>query len=91
MKTNPYLKLSAPELYAFIFKEWGEDGLRQVLERKIGWKETHRDHAKELDRIGLQSVAKIILEYAELMPSLDSNADRDAWLQDAHERLNRVH
>jgi hypothetical protein len=75
---NPYLALkSLPEIYASIYKEHGEAGLRQGFDiwAKDALKctpESLEDHAKELELIGLDKVAAIVREYApKFLPETD--------------------
>jgi hypothetical protein len=82
---NPFASLSLAQTYAFVAKQWGEDGLRKLFSREVeewyyarkgrkwrpmGWLEQHQDAADELAALGLTGPAKIVAEHAETLPSL---------------------
>src|SRR5262245_17813032 len=86
MKDNPFRDLTMPQLYAYIFKRYGEEGLSYVLSKEAhdmvcahkgikrdyptGWRESGEDAAKELEALGLDIPARIIAEHAKQLPSL---------------------
>ena len=82
---NPFALLTLAQTFAFVAKQWGEDGLRTLLSREteeayyamkgrkwqpMGWKEAHEDASDELHALGLEMPAKLISEYAETLLSL---------------------
>lgn len=71
---NPFYKLTMPEMYGWLYKEYGEEGFRQVIEeclkRHVGWKESHENYAKELRAVGLNKVADTLEDYIPRMKSL---------------------
>jgi hypothetical protein len=75
MTDNPFLALSMPEVFGYIYKEYGGDGLGQVLDelkkQDIGWREPYECYANELRSVGLHKVAAIMNEYIPTMQSLD--------------------
>jgi hypothetical protein len=86
MTPNPFLDLTLAQTFAWVAKHHGEKGLRDVLseemhdlacsrkgiQRKypVGWRESHKEAAAELEALGLDNIARIIAEYAETLPSL---------------------
>jgi hypothetical protein len=70
--TSALRELTTPELTAFVYREFGEKVLREILfdERCVGWYEMFMDEADELRMIGLTKVADIVAERAEQLPSM---------------------
>jgi hypothetical protein len=77
---NPFADFSRGEMYAFIHKKYGEEGLRQIFEHPLRNERTKRstvpetreldeDAAQEFRIIGLNHVADIVGEYAAKLPS----------------------
>jgi hypothetical protein len=69
---NPYSSLTIPQLYSYVFTNWGEAGLRQVMEHVADGqttKEYQQEYADELRHIGLNKVADIVESYLDKLPS----------------------
>lgn len=80
---NPLRDLTLGQTFAWIAKHFGDDGLRYSLSKEafdrvnrawpVGWQEPHLQAAGELEALGLAEPAKIVREYAEMLPSLDDD------------------
>jgi hypothetical protein len=83
LPTNPYHDFSRAELYAFVYKRWGEAGLKQVLDGPPPHlkdrypinpnfpvtRELDEDAMHELRLMGLNHIANIIEPYTAKLPS----------------------
>lgn len=73
--------LTMPETFAWVFKAYGERGLRTcfdyVLEHngELGWTESHEQAIAELRSLNLHKVADVLTEY---LPHTKSFADHHA-------------
>jgi hypothetical protein len=61
---------SVSQIYGFIFKKLGEEGLRELLAMftERAYRESFEDAAAELAAVGLGKAAAIVAEHAETLP-----------------------
>src|SRR5262245_48295793 len=86
MNDNPFRTLSLAQMYAWLFKNHGEEGLRYFLSREahdrvcahkgvyrpypVGWRESCEEASEELEALGLDVSARILADHAKQLPSL---------------------
>ena len=61
---------TAPEIYGFIFREYGAEGLRQLLTMtsSLGTRESLQKDARELHSVGLTQASAIVAQAAKQAP-----------------------